>query len=253
MKRPGKITLIISGVLLLAVLVVVANVARSHMQVRGIEVEINYGDTPQLVNQKTVVDTLMARIPDILQKQVRQVDCQQVSNAALHVPFLTNVSSSVSISGKIVITADQRHPVARLFFDDHERYIDLDGKIIPTSDLGECNVVVATGDFLGRFGSDSASAQIKTLWQVALFLDNHPDYKPLIDQLHVQDNGEVMMIPKVGDQKIELGDASDLENKFADLLAFYRNGMPRAGWDTYSKISLKFKDQVVCTKKEGVK
>ena len=250
MKRPAQIVLIISGILLLAILVVVANVVRSHMQVRGIEVEINYGDTPKLVDQKVVVDTLKARIPDILQKEVRQVDCGQVSNAALHVPFLTNVSASVSISGKIVVTADQRHPVARLFFDDNESYIDLEGKIIPTSNLGECNVVVASGDFLGNFGSDSASAQIKTLWQVALFLDSHPDYKPLIDQLHVQENGEILMVPKVGDQIIELGDDSDLENKFADLLAFYRNGMPRAGWNTYSRISLKFKGQVVCTKKQ---
>ena len=60
---------------------------------------------------------------------------------------------------------------------------------------------------------------------------------------------EIAMQVKVGDQVIELGDTTNLENKFADLLAFYRNGMPRAGWDAYSKISLKFKDQVVCTKK----
>jgi cell division protein FtsQ len=58
-----------------------------------------------------------------------------------------------------------------------------------------------------------------------------------------------MMVPKVGDHVVELGDANDLDGKFANLVAFYRKGMPRAGWDTYSKISLKFKGQVVCTKK----
>jgi cell division protein FtsQ len=249
MKRPVKIALIISSVLLLAVLVVVANVLRSHMRVRGIEVVINYAEAPQLVNQKVVADTLMDLIPDLMQKQVRQVDCRKVANAALHVPFLTRVSVSVSISGKVVVQADQRRPVARLFFGNSERYIDVDGKIIPTSDLGDCNVVVATGDFAGRLNSDSVSAQIKNLWQVALFLDGHAEYSPLVDQLHVQRNGEVLMVPKVGDQIIELGDTSGLENKFADLLAFYRNGMPRAGWHTYSRISLKFKDQVVCTKR----
>lgn len=249
MKRPVKIALIISSVLLLAILVIVANVARSHMRVRGIEVVINYGDTPKLVDQKVVADTLMNRIPDLLQKQVRQVDCRQVSNAALHVPFLTHVTASVSISGKIVVQADQRRPVARLFFGDIERYIDRDGRVIPTSDLGDCNIVVATGDFEGRLNSDSVGAQIKNLWQVALFLDNHSNYSPLIDQLHVQRNGEILMVPKVGDQIIELGDTSNLENKFADLLAFYHNGMPRAGWHTYSKICLKFNGQVVCTKR----
>lgn len=241
--------LILSGVLLLAILVVLANMARSHMQVRGIEVVINYGDSPQLVNQQVVVDTLRTRIPDIMQKQVRQVDSRQVSEAALHVPFITNVTTSVSISGTIVIRADQRRPVARLFFGSRERYIDLEGKLMPTSDLGDCNVLVATGDFVGSFGSDSSAAQINTLWQVACYLDAHPDYKLLIDQLHVQRNGDIIMVPKVGDQIIELGDATDLDNKFADLLAFYRNGMPRAGWKTFSKINLKYHGQVVCTKR----
>lgn len=242
--------LIISGILLLAILVVVANMVRARMQVRGIEVEINYGNTPHLVDQQTVIDTLRARIPDIMQKQVRQVDNRQVSEAALHVPFLTNVSASVSVSGKVVIRADQRRPVARLFFGNSEYYIDHEGHLLPTSPIGECNVVVASGDFVGALGTDSTDAQINTLWQVALFLDAHSNYKPLIDQLFVQSNGEVMMVPKVGDQTIELGDSDDLENKFADLLAFYRNAMPRAGWQTFSKISLKYKGQVVCTKKQ---
>lgn len=250
MKRPVKIALIISSVLFLAILVVVANVIRSHMQVRGIEVELNYGNTSRLVDQQTVIDTLKTRIPDINLKQVRQVDCKQVSEAVSHVPFLTNISTTVSISGKIVIHANQRHPVARLFYGNQERYIDLDGIVIPTSNLGECNVVIATGEALDSISSDSAHAQINTLWQVACYLDGHPDYKVLIDQLHIQRNGEVLMVPKVGDQIIELGDASDLDNKFADLIAFYRNGMTRAGWHTYSKISLKYNGQVVCTKKQ---
>lgn len=250
LKRPVKIALIISSVIFLAILVVVANMVRLRMQVRGIEVVLNYGNTPRLVDQQTVIDTLHARIPDIMTKQVRQVDCQQVSEAASHVPFLANVTTSVSISGKIVIHADQRHPVARLFLGNKECYIDLDGNVIPTSNIGECNVVVASGEDLDSLSVDSVQAQIKTLWQVARYLDGHPDYKVLIDQLHIQHNGEVLMVPKVGDHVIELGDASDLDNKFADLLAFYRNGMSRAGWRTYARISLKFKDQVVCTKKQ---
>ena len=56
MKRPAKIALIISSVLLLAILVLVTNVVRSHMRVRDIEVVINYGDTPRLVNRDAVVD-----------------------------------------------------------------------------------------------------------------------------------------------------------------------------------------------------
>lgn len=249
MKRPVKIALILSSVVLLAIVVIVANMMRSRMQVRGIEVVLNYGDTPQLVDQQTVIDTLKARIPDIGLKQVRQVNCKQVSNAVSHVPFLTHVSSTVSISGKIVVHADQRRPIARLFYGNKEAYIALDGKVMPTSSLGECNVVVATGEALDSISSDSAMARVNTLWQLACYLDSHSNYNAMIDQIHILRNGEVLMVPKVGDQVIELGDIANLDDKFADLLAFYRNGMTKAGWHTYSKISLKFKGQVVCTKK----
>ena len=71
----------------------------------------------------------------------------------------------------------------------------------------------------------------------------------MIDQIYVLRNGDVMMVPKVGDHVVELGAAEDFDTKFANLLTFYRKGMPRAGWDTYSKISLKYRGQVVCTKK----
>ena len=69
------------------------------------------------------------------------------------------------------------------------------------------------------------------------------------NQIYIERNGDMMMVPKVGDHVIELGTIDDLDNKFSNLLTFYLNGMPRAGWNTYSKISLKFKGQVVCTKK----
>ena len=87
------------------------------------------------------------------------------------------------------------------------------------------------------------------LWKVATFLDNEDDYAPLIDQIYIERDGDIMMVPKVGDHLVELGSPDDLDAKFSNLLAFYRKGMPRAGWNTYSQISLKFKGQVVCTKK----
>ena len=56
------------------------------------------------------------------------------------------------------------------------------------------------------------------------------------------------MVPKVGRHLILFGDMGDMESKFTKLKAFYAQGMKKAGWDKYSRINLKFKDQVVCEK-----
>lgn len=249
LKRSAKIMLILLGVAVLAVLVLVANVTRSRSQVRGVEVSIRYGRTPQLVSRQTVIDTVLRRMPNLQQLSVNAVDRNRVVAAASRVPFLTHVSASVSVSGKVVVRADQRRPIARLYYGAREFYLDADGALFPTSPLNYCNVLVAGGDFTEPLRLDSLNSQVRALWQLAAFLDREDDYRDLIDQIYIERDGDMMMVPKVGDHVIELGSVDNLDTKFSNLLTFYRKGMPRAGWNTYSKISLKFKGQVVCTKK----
>ena len=249
MKRPYKILIIVLGAILLAVLVLVANVNRSRSTVRGIEVSIRYGRTPQLVGEQTVRDSILAAVPALLQMPVGAVDRQAVTEAASRVPYLQDVHSSVSVSGKVVVRAKQRRPIARIYYGNRELYIDSYGALMPSSPMGGCNVTVAGGDFVETLCMDSLNAQLTALWQVASFLDRESKYGDLIDQIYVERDGDIMMVPKLGNHVVELGTTDDLDAKFANLLTFYRKGMPRAGWDTYSRLSLKYRGQVVCTKR----
>lgn len=250
MKRPYKILLIVLGAVLLAVLVVLANVSRSRSVVRGIEVNIRYGRTPQLVDDQTVRDSILADIKGLLNHSVASVDRKAVAEAAAKVPYLKDVSATVSVSGKVVVRAKQRRPIARLFYGSKELYFDSDGHLMPTSPLGNCNVLVAGGDFTEPLRSDSLNAQMCSLLTLANFLDAESKYGDMIDQIYVERDGDIMMVPKLGNHVVELGTADDLDSKFESLLAFYRKGMPRAGWDTYSRVSLKYHGQVVCTKRQ---
>ncbi len=240
--------LILAGALALAVLVIVANVNRSHSQVRGIEVSIRYGHTPVLVNEQTVADSILAALPHITAQLVGDVDRKAVAEAASHVPYLRDISTSVSVSGKVVVRAAQRRPIARLFYGVRELYFDEEGVMMPISRTGDCNVLVAGGNFTEPLRLDSLNSQTQALVTLANFLDNERKYRTLVDQIYIERDGDIMMVPKLGDHIIELGTTDDLDTKFSNLLAFYRRGMPRAGWNTYSKVSLKYRGQVVCTK-----
>lgn len=238
------------GAVAVAALVIVANVSRSRSQVRGVEVSIRYGRAPVLVDEQTVVDSILKVVPRLQALLVKDVDCDVVAEAAAHVPYLKDVTSSVSVSGKVVIRATQRRPVARLFYAGKELYFDAEGGIMPVSKKGDCDVLVAGGNFTEPLRADSLNSQMTALLTLARFLDEEHKYNGLIDQIFIGTDGNIVMVPKLGDQIIELGAAEDLEEKFANLMTFYRKGMPRAGWDTYSKISLKFHNQVVCTKEK---
>lgn len=249
MKRPYKIMLILLGAVAVAVLVVVANVGRSRSQVRDVEVHLRYGRTPHLVSEQTVRDTVLAVLPRLVSQRVQDVDCEAVAAAAARVPYLADVHASTSVSGKVVVRARQRRPIARLFYGERQRYFDGDGVVMPLSAMGNCDVLVAGGNFREPLRVDSIGSQLQQLVTLAAFLDSHEQYGCLIDQIFIEQDDDVMMVPKLGDHIIELGEVENLDEKFSNLLTFYRKGMPRAGWNTYSKVSLKFHNQVVCTKK----
>jgi cell division protein FtsQ len=70
----------------------------------------------------------------------------------------------------------------------------------------------------------------------------------LIEQLFLNEEGEIEMFPKIGQQIIMLGDTSQVKEKLRNLKVFYTDGMKTTGWDSYKTINLKYRNQVVCTK-----
>ena len=167
MKRSVKISLILLGAAVVVAMVVAANLWRSGMQVRGIDVVIRYGHSPELVGQQEVRDTVLAVLPNLLRQQVKAVDCQAVAVAAARVPYLTGVDATVSVSGRVVVRAAQRRPIARIFYGEQELYIDRYGHLFPASNLGNCEVLVAGGDFVRPLRRlDTLYSQTHSLWNV---------------------------------------------------------------------------------------
>ena len=82
---------------------------------------------------------------------------------------------------------------------------------------------------------------------LALWLDRHPVWNSLIQQIYVEENGDIVFYTSVGDQKIIFGAIENIDYKFAKLKAYYKQIVPAYGWERYSVVNLKFSDQIVCT------
>jgi cell division protein FtsQ len=103
-------------------------------------------------------------------------------------------------------------------------------------------VLVATG----YFSEDFAKEQ---LLPFALFLEENPFWKAQIEQVHVEQNGNVVLTPLVGDHLIELGNMQNYVEKLRNMKAFYEQVLVLNNWDKYQTISLKYKNQVIAKKK----
>jgi cell division protein FtsQ len=87
------------------------------------------------------------------------------------------------------------------------------------------------------------------LFKIATYVDKDAFWKAQIEQIFVTAESEYLLIPKIGDHTIVFGTAENMEEKFEKLLLFYKEGLSRVGWEQYKSINVKFKNQVVCTKK----
>jgi len=71
----------------------------------------------------------------------------------------------------------------------------------------------------------------------------------MIEQIHVSNQGEMTLVPKIGDQKIFFGKLADADKKLEKLRIFYQEGMPYEGWRKYKSIDVRYAGQIVCKKR----
>lgn len=145
------------------------------------------------------------------------------------------------------VFVEEREPVARIFTTSGGTfYIDSATHRLPLSDKFSANVPAFTG-----FPSDvmvfskSDSTLLRNIRNLSMDIAKDSFLMAMIDQVDITPGGTFEMIPKIGNQVIRFGDASDADKKFEKLKLFYRKVMTRVGWSRYSIINLQYRNQVV--------
>ena len=62
--------------------------------------------------------------------------------------------------------------------------------------------------------------------------------------------GEIQLVPRVGDHLLILGTADNVESKLERLMNFYEKGLDNVGWNKYRSVSVAYENQVVCKKRK---
>jgi cell division protein FtsQ len=81
------------------------------------------------------------------------------------------------------------------------------------------------------------------------FINQDEFWSAMIGQVHVAINGDIILIPKIDEHQVILGSIDNLEEKFKFLYIFYKEALQNVDWRQYSSINLKYKGQIICTKK----
>lgn len=149
------------------------------------------------------------------------------------------------------VEVHEREPIARVFaVTGTTFYIDNDLTMLPLSDKFSARLPVFTG-----FPSDKKvlskadSSLLGDVRTISLALQKDSFSMAMIEQVDITAQRMFEMIPKIGNQLIVFGDATDVDAKLQKLKLFYKEIMVKAGWDNYSVINVQYKNQVVAKRK----
>lgn len=84
---------------------------------------------------------------------------------------------------------------------------------------------------------------------VIRYISGDPELSPLIAAYKIDGPNDLIIIPRLQGHVINFGDSTRLQEKKAAILAAYRQVLPVKGWNTYDTISVKFKNQIVASRR----
>ncbi len=238
-KYIRKSLYVISLVLLVGLLVVLKR-NQADQICEKVTIEIDAPAEKQLVTQRLVMDKISEWYSGGLSGTSQQnLDLPDLEARLESMPSVHNAEVSFDLRGELKLQIEQRMPVVRIIQAGGEQfYLAKDFTKIPVSGTDVARVPIANGRL--------TNAMIKKVYTLSTYVQENAFMEALTEQIFVNTNGDLVIIPKLKNQRIIIGDAKDLENKFTRLIDFYTGGLNHIGWDKYKTINLKYKDQIVC-------
>ena len=180
---------------------------------------------------------------------INGLDLRAIEQRLVDEPFLDAAEIYVDHSGNMIVSASLRKPMARIVrYNGPDAYIGEDGEILPVSPKYSKRAIIITGDKSKALSEqvNIAEGAYSDLYKLIQFIVNDDFLRAQIAQIKLQKNGEVILYPQVTKQYIEFGKIENIETKFKKLRLFYDEILPRNGWNSYARVSLKYKNQIIC-------
>ncbi len=243
------------GLLLLTAIFVMSAVQRRNVSPSSdikIQIAPLEGADSTLVTKKDVIELLDKSFEtNILGSNLEQIDVGRIERVLEKNAFVKNADVFIDSRNVVNIEILQRKPIMRILDSDgRSYYLDAKGHYMPPSEHYTARVIVATGfipphvpDFLDR-----KKYGLKDVFELVHLIQAQPFYDKMIEQIHVTQNSDILLIPKLGDQQILFGRFINAGDKLKRLKIFYDEALPYEGWDKYKLIDIRFDNQIVCQK-----
>lgn len=219
--------------------------------VADIQVEIE-ADVP---GQKSLLDTtevfriIQGSFPDgLVGRSLKNTDLDVLEEQFEANPFIKEVQLYADKKNILQIHVAERKPLLRVFsLKGANYYIDFDGYPMPLSEHYSARVMTVTGHIppLKEGEKVDSVKKVFDVFTIANALQSDTFMNGFINEIHVDHQGQILLVPLIGDFRIEISETKEIDEKIENLKIFLKEGLSRVGWDKYSKLSIDYKNQIV--------
>ena len=241
-----KILSILSVILFAGYLIYsVAGMSDRHEDTRlcqGVDLHITDSLNFYLIDESMVLDLLQEHMLDPVGLPLDQIRLDEIESVLLLHPLIGEADCYKTGGDRLRINISSKVPLVRVLNNrGQDFYVDSHGEILLQHSLA-VQLPVATGYIDRRFASDE-------LLRLVRAIDASDFWKAQVEQIDVTKDGEIRLVPRVGDHLLILGSAENIESKLERLMNFYEKGLDNIGWNKYRSISVAYENQVVCKKR----
>lgn len=246
LKREVKIT----GIILLVLgLIAFAERMKSDVAVQDIEVKIANLDENHFLDEQDVLGLMQVNQENIKGASVGHLNLKDIENRVKNDPFVRDAQLYTDLKGNVVANVELRRPVARMVRNDGpDGYLAEDGAVMPVSEKFTSRVLLLSGAYIRKILKTenlNNSEEGKELMALIDMIRNDDFWHAQITQLDIDSKMHIVMLPQVGDERIEFGTPENAETKLKKLKIYYKEILPRMGWNKYSRVNLEYEGQIV--------
>ena len=237
-----------------AVVLLGAAISKKHnMQCTGVNIIIRGVQNNFFIDEKEIQNIIEKLNNGKFQGRITgHIDLSQFEDVLQKNPWIKKAELFFDNNEILQIDITEREPVARIFTNNGTSsfYIDTALMRLPLSDKFSARVPVFTGfTSVNNVFTKSDSILLSDIKNISNYIIKDPFWMAQIDQVDITADRSFELVPKVGNQIIIFGTAANYQQKFENLLIFYKQVLSKVGWNKYSKINVEYKGQVVAVKR----
>jgi len=243
---------LLSTVLMIAVIVMLgfAVNAKTNSKLNHCTISVDaLADKKYLISKKDVKNIMDNTIGfDIMNAAIEELDLMAIESAILKDKRVLSAEVYVQHKNEMMVHVVQRKPIVRISdMNANNYYLDEEGKRVPHVLKESVRVPVVTG-YVDGYTKNYKQMKKNNLNDIYLLINKirQDDFlAPLVEQVHIEKNKEIILVPKMGKKKIIIGDTENLDDKLYNLKTYYRQGTKKVGIDKFAVLDLRYKNQVV--------